>query len=352
MTLTECCSLISPPDAKMMALSRENWNRVAKPLGSLGKLEDLIVQIAGITRTAAPSLDRKAVVAFCADNGIVAEGVTQSGQEVSTLVAESMGRGTSSVCRMARVAGAAVIPVDIGLHTPANGPGVLDRSLRRGTANFAKEPAMTRAEAVQAIEVGISMVEYCQKAGYQLLATGEMGIGNTTTSSAVTAVLLHRRAAEVTGRGAGLSTTGLTHKIEVIDRAIDLHRPDPNDPLDVLSKVGGLDLAGLVGLYLGGAAYHIPVIMDGFIAAAAALVAVRLCPAVQSHLIASHWSEEPATVLILRELGLSPILHAGMHLGEGTGAVALMPLLDMALAVYQEASTFGNLQMDAYEALQ
>jgi nicotinate-nucleotide--dimethylbenzimidazole phosphoribosyltransferase len=138
----------------------------------------------------------------------------------------------------------------------------------------------------------------------------------------------------------------------VIDRAIDLHRPDPNDPLDVLSKVGGLDLAGLVGLYLGGAAYHIPVIMDGFIAAAAALVAVRLCPAVQCHLIASHWSEEPATVLILRELGLSPILHAGMHLGEGTGAVALMPLLDMALAVYQEASTFGNLQMDAYEALQ
>ncbi|MCD8146527.1 MAG: nicotinate-nucleotide--dimethylbenzimidazole phosphoribosyltransferase [Clostridiales bacterium] len=348
MNLKETCQRIEPLNTSAMEQARRNWDSVAKPLHSLGKLEDLLVQIAGITGSAQIDLRRKAVVAFCADNGVVAEGVTQCGQEVTALVAESFARGTTPVCRMAQVAGADILPVDIGLCRATAEPGVLQRAVRRGTANLAQEPAMSRAEAIQAIETGISLVKECKDKGYRLLATGEMGIGNTTTSSAVTAVLLGAPVERVTGRGAGLSTAGLERKRAVISRAVELHQPNPNDSIDVLSKVGGLDLAGMVGLYLGGAAYHIPVVMDGFIAGAAALAAVRLCPTVREYLIPSHQSSEPAVTLLMEALGLSPVLRAEMCLGEGTGAVALMPLLDMALAVYRDTPSFGEMHMEAY----
>ncbi|MCD7837929.1 MAG: nicotinate-nucleotide--dimethylbenzimidazole phosphoribosyltransferase [Clostridiales bacterium] len=348
MYLNELCQNIGPLDSAAMEQARRNWDSVAKPLHSLGKVEDLLVQIAGVTGSAQIDLSRKAVVAFCADNGVVAEGVTQCGQEVTALVAESFARGTTPVCRMAQVAGVDILPVDIGLCREVTEPGVLQRAVRRGTADLAKEPAMSRAEAVQAIETGISLVQECKEQGYRLLATGEMGIGNTTTSSAVTAVLLGAPVVQVTGRGAGLSTAGLERKREVISHAIALHQPDPNDSIDVLAKVGGLDLAGMVGLYLGGAAYHVPVVMDGFIAGTAALAAVRLCPAVRDYLIPSHQSSEPAVKLLMDALGLSPVLRAEMCLGEGTGAVALMPLLDMALAVYRDTPSFGEMHMEAY----
>ncbi|MCD7928008.1 MAG: nicotinate-nucleotide--dimethylbenzimidazole phosphoribosyltransferase [Oscillospiraceae bacterium] len=348
MNLKETCQRIEPLNTFAMEQARHNWDSVAKPLHSLGKLEDLLVQIAGITGSAQIDLRRKAVVAFCADNGVVAEGVTQCGQEVTALVAESFARGTTPVCRMAQVAGADILPVDIGLCREVTEPGVLQRAVRRGTGNLAKEPAMSRAEAVQAIETGIELVRECKEKGYRLLATGEMGIGNTTTSSAVTAVLLGAPVEQVTGRGAGLSTAGLERKRAVISHAIELHQPDPNNSIDVLAKVGGLDLAGMVGLYLGGAVYHVPVVMDGFIAGAAALAAVRLCPAVREYLIPSHQSSEPAVKLLMEALGLSPILRAEMRLGEGTGAVALMPLLDMALAVYRDTPSFGEMNMEAY----
>jgi nicotinate-nucleotide--dimethylbenzimidazole phosphoribosyltransferase len=249
---------------------------------------------------------------------------------------------------MAAVAGADVIPIDIGISREVTEPGVWQKNVRRGTANLAQEPAMTREEALQAIEIGSSIAQELKNQGYTLLATGEMGIGNTTTSSAVTAVLLNQPVERVTGRGAGLSTQGLKQKIRAISQGIALHQPDPNDPIDVLSKVGGLDLAGLTGLYLGGAAVHLPVIMDGFIAAAAALIAVRLCPAVRDYLIPSHQSGEPATAMLMKELNLSPIIQANMRLGEGTGAVTLMPLLDMALAVYRDTPTFETMNIEAY----
>ncbi|MCD8354886.1 MAG: nicotinate-nucleotide--dimethylbenzimidazole phosphoribosyltransferase [Clostridiales bacterium] len=348
MNLKEACQKIEPLNVSAMEQARRNWDSVAKPLHSLGKLEDLLVQIAGVTGSAQIDLSRKAVVALCADNGVVAEGVTQCGQEVTALVAESFARGTTPVCRMAQVAGADILPVDIGLCREVTEPGVLQRAVCRGTANLAQEPAMSREEAIQAIETGIDLVRECQDKGYQLLATGEMGIGNTTTSSAVTAVLLGAPVEQVTGRGAGLSTAGLERKRAVISRAIELHQPDPNDSIDVLAKVGGLDLAGMVGLYLGGAVYHVPVVMDGFIAGAAALAAVRLCPAVRDYLIPSHQSSEPAVQMLMDELGLSPVLRAEMCLGEGTGAVALMPLLDMTLAVYRDTPSFGEMHMEAY----
>jgi nicotinate-nucleotide--dimethylbenzimidazole phosphoribosyltransferase len=348
MTLAQTIQQIQPLNRSAMEQAEEIWNSTAKPLGALGKLEDLIVQIAGITGTPRFDLSKKAVAAFCADNGVVSEGVTQCGQYVTALVAEGFARGTTPVCRMAAVAGADVIPIDIGISREVTEPGVWQKNVRRGTANLAQEPAMTREEALQAIEIGSSIAQELKNQGYTLLATGEMGIGNTTTSSAVTAVLLNQPVEQVTGRGAGLSTQGLKQKIRAISQGIALHQPDPNDPIDVLSKVGGLDLAGLTGLYLGGAAVHLPVIMDGFIAAAAALIAVRLCPAVRDYLIPSHQSGEPATAMLMKELNLSPIIQANMRLGEGTGAVTLMPLLDMALAVYRDTPTFETMNIEAY----
>lgn len=348
MNLRDYLQQIKPLDASVMSIVQKNWDSVAKPLRSLGKLEDLLIQIGGITQTPYPSLNKKAVVAFCADNGVVAEDVTQSGQEVTALVAKGFAQGTTSVCRMAQIAGADVIPVDIGMAVRVEEENLIQRAVRRGTANLAVEPAMSREEAEKAVLIGIDMVRLCKEKGYHLLAAGEMGIGNTTTSSAVVSVLLDAAPAAVTGKGAGLSSAGLERKIHAIERGIQVNQPDPTDALDVLSKVGGLDIAGMVGLYLGGAIYHIPVLMDGFIAAAAALAAVSLCPTLRTYLIPTHQSDEPATQLVMDALGLSPIIHANMRLGEGTGAVALMPLLDMALAVYSEAHSFDEIQLEAY----
>ena len=281
---------------------------------------------------------------------MVAEGVTQCGQEVTATVAENMGRGESTVCLMAKQLGMDVFPVDIGVARPIKSEKVLQFSVRRGTANFAHEPAMTRKEALEAVEIGIKMAEMCAEKGYSLLIGGEMGIGNTTTSAAVTAALTGAEAAAVTGRGAGLSTAGLERKIAVIEAALALHKPDPNDSIDVLHKVGGLDIAGLCGLYLGAAAQRIPVVLDGVISCAAALLAVRLCPQSVHFMVAAHRSDEPASVLLLDALGKRPFLTAGMHLGEGTGAAAGVALLDLALAPYREMVSFADIGIEAYQS--
>ena len=252
---------------------------------------------------------------MCADNGVVAEGVTQSGQDVTAIIAENMGRGTSSVCRMGRVAGADVVPVDIGVAVPVTVGKILQRNIRRGTADLAVEPAMSRAECERAILVGVEVVKDLVDQGYRLLATGEMGIGNTTTSAAVASVLLGREAEEVTGRGAGLSTEGLRRKVDAIRRGIAVNRPDASDPVDTVSKVGGLDIAGLMGVFLGGALYHVPVLIDGFISSVSALAAARLCPAALDYMLASHASNEPAGKMVLEALGLEPFLYARMCLG-------------------------------------
>ena len=351
MTLQEVLSAIQPADeaARRTALTR--WDAVAHPLHSLGLLEDAIVKIAGAQGTDRVDLSKKAVVAMCADNGVVAEGVSQSGQDVTAVVTSHMGTGTSSVCRMAKVAGARVVPVDIGCAVPVTEGCVLQRCVRRGTRNLAVEPAMTEAECLQAILTGVDVVSGLKAEGYTLLATGEMGIGNTTTSAALVSVLLDRDPEEVTGRGAGLSSEGLRRKVDAIRRGIAVNRPDPSDPVDTLRKVGGLDIAGLVGVFLGGALYHIPVLIDGFISSAAALTAARLCPAALDYMLASHASNEPAGQLVLDALGLQPAIRAGMCLGEGTGAVAMMPLLDMALVMYREMCSFDDYQIDAYEHL-
>ena len=322
------------------------WDHVAKPLNSLGKLEKLIVMIAGVQNTPDVRIDKRCALVFCGDHGVVAEGVSQSGSEVTGLVAKSIAEGTANINLMAGAPNTDVLAVDMGMVSTV--PGTIDRRIAAGTQNMVHGPAMTRVQAEQAIQAGIDLVGEMKAHGYQIIATGEMGIGNTTASTAMACALLGCTPEELTGRGAGLSDAGLIRKREAITRALEVNQPDANDPIDALSKVGGFEIAGMAGAFLGGMQHGVPVIIDGVISAVAALVAARICPAAVDAMLPSHMSREPAMVRIMAELGMEPILHADMALGEGTGAVALLPLLDMALRVYHGPHTFDDLGMAAY----
>lgn len=335
------CSIESPdPDA--IEASKKHWLNIVKPLFSLGKFEPMVTKIAGIKGCCHFRLDRKALVIMCADNGVVEEGVTQTGQEVTAAVTKSFSEGKTSVCLMAKRAGCKIYPVDIGVSADVPSVTIPEYKVAYGTKNITLEPAMTMDETVKAILTGIRIVEKLKNEGMDIIATGEMGIGNTTTSSAIAAVLLNTEAEAVTGRGAGLSSEGLAKKIAAIKKAIAINEPDKNNPLDVLSKVGGLDIAGLTGVFLGGAIFKIPIVIDGFISSVSALLAARLNPKTPEYMIASHISKEPAGKMLLNELKLSPVICADMCLGEGTGAVALFPLLDMAHDIYEEMTVFDE----------
>lgn len=349
MTLEQTIASVRPLCRGSMQAARERFSAIAMPLGSLGLLQEAVVQLAGIRRTPRPSIAKRACVVFCADNGVVAQGVTQCGQEVTAAVAENMDKGLSTVCLMAQHIGMTVFPVDIGVARPVRGSRILQKNIRRGTADITCEAAMTRQEAVRAVETGIALAADCVKQGYTLLCGGEMGIGNTTTSAAVTAALTGADARTVTGRGAGLSTEGLMRKVHAVETALALHRPDGTDALDVLHKVGGLDIAGLCGLYLGAAACGVPAVLDGVISCAAALLAVRLCPAAADYLLAAHCPAEPAGALLLQALDKRPFLTAGLRLGEGTGAVAGVSLLDLTLATYDGMPRFDEVGIEAYQ---
>ena len=277
MTETELKTLLSgitPPDEAARAAAHAHWAGLAKPLGGLGALETLLEDAAALTGSAALDVSRRAVLVLCSDNGVVAQGVSQTDQSVTRAVAENLAARRTSVCQMARTAHCDVVPVDMGMAGDPV-PGVADCRIAAGTADFTQGPAMTRAQAVEAVGRGIRLVQEQKAAGVQLLATGEMGIGNTTTSSAVAAVLLGQPVERMTGRGAGLSDEGLARKVDAICRGILRNEPDPTDPLDVLAKLGGFDLAGLCGVFLGGALEGVPVVMDGFISGVAALCASR-----------------------------------------------------------------------------
>lgn len=324
---------------------RQRWDSIAHPLHSFGKLEDVLIKLAGIQHTHKVDLSKKGIVIMCADNGVVEEGVTQTGSEVTAIVTNNFVSGDSSVAIMCKKLDVTMFPIDIGVLTDTNARNC---KVALGTKNMTKEPAMTRQEACKAVEVGIEIVLELKEAGYKILATGEMGIGNTTTSSAVASILLDQPVEIMTGKGAGLSEEGLLRKIDAIKRAIAKNKPNKQDPMDVLAKVGGLDLAGLTGVFLGGAMAGIPIVIDGFISSVAALLAVQMEPKVQAFLVPSHVSKEPAGQLLLDALSLHAFLTCDMCLGEGTGAVALFPLLDLALAVYDGMSTFHEVEMEAY----
>jgi len=354
MEISEFYSLLSsvwPADSVAARSAKSRWDSLAKPIGSLGLLEDSIVRIAALTGTDDVRLGKRAVFVFCADNGVVKEGVTQTGPEVTAVVAANLAKGDTSVCRMASIVRCEVVPVDMGMLAPVEDERVLRRRIAAGTGNIAEGPAMTREGALNAIIAGVELVKEYKDKGYGIIATGEMGIGNTTSSSAVAAVLLGKPVTEVTGRGAGLSDEGLRRKISAIERAIEINRPDASDTIDVLMKVGGFDIAAMAGAFLGGAIYRVPIIVDGFISAVSALIAKRICPNSISAVFPSHVSAEPAGMIVLNALGLMPLITAGMRLGEGTGAVALLPLLDMALSVYNDMRTFDDTGIEAYVPL-
>ena len=329
---------LEEPDCKIYKKVLGNWDSIAKPLDGMGRFETITAQIGAISGTEEMELTKKAVIIMCADNGIVEEGVSQSGQEVTAAVAEQMGKGASSVGKMAEVIGADTIPVDIGINQKEQIAGVLNRKIRRGTRNFSREPAMTREEAVRAIFTGMEIVEECKRKGYQILATGEMGIGNTTTSSAVAMALLR---CEVNEK--------LERKKQIITEAVQKNKLYEAEPLTVLETVGGLDIAGLAGVCIGGGVFHIPVVLDGVISMTAALLAERIVQGTVQYLIPSHKGKEPAVEKIMKELKLEPVIDGRMALGEGTGAVMMLSLLEMAMCVYRKRTLFSDIKVEQYE---
>lgn len=332
------------------------WDNVAKPINGLGRFERLFSKIGAIQGTTEVDISKRAIIAMCADNGIVREGISQSGQEVTAIVTNFMGKYESSVGKMAKIAGVDVIPIDVGINGDEEFEGVINKKIRKGTRDFFEEPAMTEDEVLRAIEVGIDQVRICKENGYKILGTGEMGIGNTTTSSAIAAAILGCDVKSITGRGAGLSDELLAHKIEVIDKSLkkygfgkyseDLEK---QDYFEILRTVGGLDIAGLVGVYIGGAMYNVPIVMDGVISQVAALTADKIVPGVKEYAIPSHKGKEPAVKLLNQELNIDPIIDGELALGEGTGAVMLFSLLDVAYALYSSETTFGEMQIEQYE---
>ena len=347
MELKELLTKIKPADKDAYNRCVYHLDHIAKPVGSLGKLESLLAIMAGATGNANLDISKRCVLVFCADNGVLAQGVAQSTHDVTTAIAKSLVRQTTSVSVMAASARAEVFPIDMGMIDSVD--GMIDRSISNGTSDMTLSPAMSKDQAMQAIFTGIEMVRERVSDGYTLIATGEVGIGNTTTSSAILSVLLDLPVETVTGRGSGLTDEGLLRKQNAIKKAIQQNQPNASDPLDVLAKVGGYDIAAMTGAFLGGALYHVPVIMDGFISGVAALLAVKLCPHVKDYILPSHISAEPAGQLLMKTLGFEPIIHGDMRLGEGTGAVALIPLLDMACAVYHHAASFDDIHVEAYE---
>lgn len=328
-----------------------HWDNVAKPLGSFGLLEDAVKKIASVQGRENADISRRSAVIICGDHGVVCEGVTQAPSSVTAECAKAIAGGTSNINALAKLYDVDVTAVDMGICTDVECENLVFRKIAYGTDNIAEGPAMTREQACLAIEHAMDIVRDLKEKGTDILVTGEMGIGNTTVSSACACAFLGLDPEEVTGRGAGLSTEGLRKKISVVRRAVEINRPYPDDALDVISKVGGYDLAGMTGLFLGGAVYRIPVVIDGVISAAAAYAAYKLNPLCAEYMLASHRPAEKAGMKYLDAMGLVPVIDAGLRLGEGTGGIMLIPLLDGAFALYNNAHRFEELDMKRYEKL-
>lgn len=333
---------IAPLDKRSIEEAARHLDQLTKPPGSLGRLEEVAKQLAGIRGEPIPDLGKKAVVVMAADHGVCEEGVSAYPAEVTPQMVLNFLNGGAAVNVLSRHAGADVLCVDIGVNAELSDSRLRSHKIRMGTANMAKGPAMTREEAEEAVLVGAEIAAELVRDGYGLIATGDMGIGNTTASSAILTVLGGTDAAEAAGRGTGIDDERLRHKQAVIRQAIELNRPDAADPMDVLSKVGGLEIAGLAGVILGAAKHRCPVVIDGFISSAAALVAARLAPLSVRYMIASHLSQEQGHARLLEEIGLTPMLVMDMRLGEGTGAVLAFPLIEAAIKIMKEMATFAN----------
>ena len=334
---------IEPLDQEAMRQAQARQDNLTKPQGSLGLLEELSVKVAGIQGTARPKIRDKVIVTMAGDHGVAAEGVSLYPQEVTAQMVYNFLRGGAGINALARHVGARVVVADMGVATDLEPhPTLLAKKVAYGTKNMAQGPAMSREEAIQAIETGIEIVESELSRGVDIVGTGDMGIGNTTPSSAIVAALTGATVADVTGRGTGIDDEQLAHKIETVEQALAVNRPDPADPLDVLAKVGGLEIGGIAGVVLGAAAHRLPVVIDGFISGAGALIAAELAPQVKDYLVAAHLSVELGHRPVLERLGLTPLLHLNMRLGEGTGAALGISLVEAAVKVLNEMATFAD----------
>lgn len=349
--LKDILSQIKAIDSNAMQAARLRQDQLTKPHGSLGRLEELSIQIAGITGQATPKLNGKAVLVMAGDHGVVAEGVSAYPQAVTPQMVLNFLNGGAAINVLARHVGAKVIIADLGVAADLPEHPALRRcKVAYGTANIARGPAMSREQAVQALEAGMQLALEQLDAGVDLIATGDMGIGNTTPSAAICSAFTGCPAEEIAGRGTGVDNAGLQCKINAIQRALEVNRPDPADGLDVLSKVGGFEIGGLAGAILATAARRRPVLVDGFISTAAAMVAAALAPETRGYLIAAHTSQERGHHLMMEWLGLQPLLDLKMRLGEGTGAALAMPLVEAACKTLAEMATFGEAGVSGKEA--
>lgn len=332
-------------DEKYINKAKERLDKLIKPVGSLGKIEDICMQLAGIYGSEKFDTSKKAIIAFAGDHGVYEEGVAPDPQNITYLQFPNFAKGLCGVGTLSKFVGADVVAVDVGINCEHKLEGVLDYKIRKGTSNMAKGPAMSREEAIKCLEIGIEVAEECIEKGYKVIGIGEMGICNTTPSSAIISVIGDCDPLEVTGIGAGLKKERVAHKASVIRKSIELNNPNPNDAIDILSKVGGFEIGAMAGVVLGCSANRIPVVLDGFISYAAALLAYKINPKCREYMIASHLSAEPGTQKSLEIINLSPVLNMDMRLGEGSGAALAFNIIEASNYTYQNMATYDEVDL-------
>lgn len=329
-----------------MIASKRYLDHLSKPIGSLGILEDLVIKLSGIKGETIKNIDKKTIVIMCADNGIEAEGVSSCPREVTAIVTQNIADGTTAVCKLSEYYNSDVELIDIGVDKDFEDPKIINKKIGYGTRNMIHGPAMTREEAVRAIKIGIETVKDLKEKGYDLIGTGEMGIGNTTTSAAIISVFSGIDSDLIVGKGSGLTDDGLANKRKMVKKALEVNKPIKEDALDVLSKVGGFDIAGLCGVFLGGAIFKVPVVIDGLISSAAALCAKGLCPTAGEYMIGSHLSAEPGAQFAMEALGVQPLFNLGMRLGEGTGCPIAFSIIEGAIYTMNNMASFSESGVD------
>ncbi len=354
MELNTIISTITNTNGKFAEQAQQRLDNLTKPQGSLGRLEEFAKQLVAITENKMPSLDKKVVFTFAGDHGVAEEGVSAFPKEVTPQMVLNFINGGAGINVLARHAGEEVVVVDIGVdydfgNNPLSPPfskgglgGFISKKVVSGTKNMRKGPAMTREEAVKCIQVGIELATEYAKRGYKIFGTGEMGIANTTPSSAITSIVTGKSVEDITGRGTGINDDAWKNKVQVIKDSISVNSPDPSDPIDLLAKVGGTEIGGIAGLIIGAAANKVPVVIDGFISTAGALIAYLIEPKTKDYMFAAHMSQEVGHRAILEKIGLKPILDLDMRLGEGTGAALAMMVIEAGLKIYKEMATFAE----------
>ncbi|SHE85378.1 nicotinate-nucleotide-dimethylbenzimidazole phosphoribosyltransferase [Tissierella praeacuta DSM 18095] len=345
--LKETISSINPSKDEAKKLAREKWDALVKPMGSLGTLEEATIKIAGMTGKVVNRIDKRAIVVMCSDNGVADEGVSSAPQIFTKVLTESMPKGVTGVATLGKYANADIVTVNVGVIGEINDPRIINRKIADGTKNFVKEPAMTYDEAIKSIEIGIEIGDKLYGEGYDILGTGEVGIGNTTTAAAVLSVLADLDVDITCGKGAGLTDEQHTNKKAVIRKGIELNKPNKEDPIDTIAKVGGFDIGGMCGLFLSAAKNKKPIVIDGFISSSAALCAVKLNPLVKEYIIPSHLSGEPGAKYVMEELQLKPMLNLGMRLGEGTGCPLAFQIIEAGMYTLENMGTFEEVSLSS-----